>query len=444
MISDTIFALSSGSGPAGVAIIRISGTKAGPVLDSLSGLRRPKARVVTRASLFDPKTGDALDEALVIWFPGPASFTGEDVVELHIHGGRATVEALCHSLSVFEVCRLAEPGEFSRRAFDNDKLDLTEIEGLADLIAAETEGQRKQALKQLSGSLSMVYEAWRKKLLRLLAHAEAAIDFPDEELPDNLIGNTKHKILGITKEMTQHLDDKRQGERLRDGLQVAIVGAPNVGKSSLLNYLAQRDVAIVSEQEGTTRDIIEVRLDLAGYPVTIADTAGMRLTSQAIEAEGVRRAKNWALAADFSIVVFDASSLETDPKIIELAGPGDIIIINKSDLVGSPEIPGELQKFLPIIVSVKTGFQLDAFLKTLTERVDAIFLNAGPPVLTRMRHREALSSCLAALGGAIEATEAELMSEDLRLATRALGRITGRVDVEDVLDIIFGEFCIGK
>ena len=444
MKSDTIFAPSSGSGPAGIAIIRISGTEAGNLLDVLSGLKRPVPRVVKRALIFDPKTGDALDDGLVIWFPAPRSFTGEDVVELHIHGGRATIEAVCRSLSGFEGCRIAEPGEFSRRAFYNNKLDLTEIEGLADLIAAETEGQRKQALKQLSGDLGGIYEAWREELLRLLAHAEAAIDFPDEELPDNLIGTTKHNILGMTEKITQYIDDKRQGERMRDGLQVAIVGAPNVGKSSLLNYLTQRDVAIVSEQEGTTRDIIEVRLDLAGFPVTVADTAGMRQTSQAIEAEGVRRAKNRALTADFSIIVFEAGSLEKNSEIIEMAGPNDLVIINKSDLIGSPTIPPEFLRFSPIIVSVKTGFQLDVFLKTLTKRVDAIFSNTGPAPLTRLRHREALGSCLDALNGAIEAPEAELMAEDLRLAARELGRITGRVDVEDVLDVIFGEFCIGK
>jgi tRNA modification GTPase len=444
MKSDTIFAPSSGSGPAGIAIIRISGSKAGAILDSFSGLERPKPRFAMRASIFDPKTADVLDEGLVIWFPGPGSFTGEDVVELHIHGGQATTEAICCSLSEFEGCRIAEPGEFSRRAFYNNKLDLTEIEGLADLIAAETEGQRKQALKQLSGNLSLIYEAWRKNLLRLLAYAEAALDFPDEELPDNLIGTTKHKILGISKEITQYIDDKRQGERMRDGIQVAIVGSPNVGKSSLVNYLAQRDVAIVSEQEGTTRDVIEVRLDLAGFPVTVADTAGMRTTSQLIELEGVRRAKNRALSADFSIIVFDAGALEKNSKIIQMVRPNDIVVINKADLVGSPEIPLELQKFSPIIISVKTGLQLDVFLKTLTKRVATIFSNTGAPPLTRLRHREALSSCLAALSGAIEAPEVELMAEDLRLAVRELGRITGRVDVEDVLDIIFGEFCIGK
>ena len=444
MKSDTIFAPSSGKGPAGIGIIRISGIKAGTVLDSFSGLQRPEPRVAKRALIFDPKTGDALDDGLVIWFPSPRSFTGEDVVELHIHGGHATIEAICRSLSGFDGCRIAEPGEFSRRAFDNNKLDLTEIEGLADLIAAETEGQRKQALKQLSGDLSGIYEAWREELLRLLAHTEAAIDFPDEELPDNLLGTTKHKILGLTKKLTQYMDDKRQGELMRDGLQVAIVGAPNVGKSSLLNYLTQRDAAIVSEQEGTTRDVIEVRLDLAGYPVTVADTAGMRATSQPIEAEGVRRAKKRALLSDFSIIVFDAGALKQDPKVVQMAGPNDIVVINKADLVGVLKIPLELQKLSPIFVSVKTGFQLDVFLKILTKRVNAIFSNAGPPPLTRLRHREALGSCLGALNGAIEASEAELMAEDLRLAARALGRITGRVDVEDVLDVIFGEFCIGK
>lgn len=445
MTNDTIFALSSGNGVSGLAVIRISGPESGPILQSLSGGSLPVPRHATRVSLRDPDNGEVLDDGLVLWFPGPASFTGEDIVELHIHGGRATIDAVSFALSGFENCRLAEPGEFSRRAFDNNKLDLAEIEGLADLIAAETEAQRKQALRQLSGGISEVYENWREALLRLLAHAEAAIDFPEEDLPDNLLSDTKHNILGISESITQYISDNRRGERLRDGFQITIAGPPNAGKSSLLNELAQRDVAIVSEQAGTTRDVIEVRLDLGGYPVTIADTAGMRTTTETIEAEGVRRAKDRAESSDITIFVVDASLDEVNAEILKMAQPGDIVAFNKSDLLGFPAPTPKIPDVDTVSVSVKTGQHLDKLIHSVTERVRlSLSDSAGPPPLTRLRHREALEDCRSALLRGLEAPESELMAEDLRLAARALGRITGRVDVEDVLDVIFGEFCIGK
>jgi len=445
MRNDTIFALASGSGAAGLAVIRISGPESGGILQSLSGAALPSPRHAVRAALRDSDSGEALDDGLVLWFPGPASFTGEDVAELHIHGGRATIEAVSTVLSGFKNCRLAEPGEFSRRAFDNEKLDLAEIEGLADLIAAETEAQRKQALKQLSGGISKIYENWRAALLRLLAHTEAAIDFPEEDLPDNLLPDTNHNILCISKSISHHIEDGQRGERLRDGFQITIAGPPNAGKSSLLNELAQRDVAIVSKEAGTTRDVIEVRLDLGGYPVTIADTAGMRSTTESIEAEGVRRAKNRAETSDITIFVVDPSNKEANSEILAMVRPGDIVAFNKSDLLKTvaptPVIPG----VETISVSVKTGDQLDTLIHSVTEKVGlALSDNAGPPPLTRLRHREALQDCQLALARALNAPEVELMAEDLRLAARALGRITGRVDVEDILDVIFGEFCIGK
>ncbi len=445
MTNDTIFALSSGNGVSGLAVIRISGPESGPILQSLSGGSLPMPRHATRVSLRDPDNGEVLDDGLVLWFPGPASFTGEDIVELHIHGGRATIDAVSFALSGFENCRLAEPGEFSRRAFDNNKLDLAEIEGLADLIAAETEAQRKQALRQLSGGISEVYENWREALLRLLAHAEAAIDFPEEDLPDNLISDTKHNMLGISESITQYISDNRRGERLRDGFQITIAGPPNAGKSSLLNELAQRDVAIVSEQAGTTRDVIEVRLDLGGYPVTIADTAGMRTTTETIEAEGVRRARDRAESSDITIFVVDASLDKANAEILKMAQPGDIVAFNKSDLLGFPAPTPKIPDVDTLSVSVKTGQHLDKLIHSVTERVIlSLSDSAGPPPLTRLRHREALEDCRSALLRGLEAPESELMAEDLRLAARALGRITGRVDVEDVLDVIFGEFCIGK
>ena len=445
MQNDTIFAPSSGSGVAGLAVIRVSGPESGRILQSLSGASLPAPRYAARAALRDPDNGDALDDGLVLWFPGPASFTGEDVVELHVHGGRATIEAVSLALSGFDNCRLAEPGEFSRRAFDNEKLDLAEIEGLADLIAAETEAQRKQALRQLSGGMSELYETWRAALLRLLAHAEAAIDFPEEDLPDNLLSDTKHNILGISESIIHYMSDNRRGERLRDGFQITIAGPPNAGKSSLLNELAQRDVAIVSEQAGTTRDVIEVRLDLGGYPVTIADTAGVRETTESIEAEGVRRAKDRAETSDITIFVVDASIQGSISEILALVQPGDIVVFNKSDLLGVTTPTPVIPDVETISVSVKTGAQLDKLIFNVTEKVgSALSDSAGPPPLTRLRHREALQACQSALARALKAPEAELMAEDLRLAARALGRITGRVDVEDILDVIFGEFCIGK
>ena len=445
MRNDTIFAPSSGNGAAGLAVIRISGPESGGILQSLSGRKLPAPRFATRVALCDPDNGEALDDGLVLWFPGPASFTGEDVAELHIHGGRATIEAVSTTLSSFDNCRLAEPGEFSRRAFDNEKLDLAEIEGLSDLIAAETEAQRKQALRQLSGGISEIYENWREALIRLLAHAEAAIDFPEEDLPDNLLSDTKHNILGISESITHYIKDNRRGERLRDGFQITIAGPPNAGKSSLLNELAQRDVAIVSEQAGTTRDVIEVRLDLGGYPVTIADTAGMRSTVESIEAEGVRRAKERAETSDITIFVVDASIEELDAEVLAMAQPGDIVVLNKSDLLETPAPIAKIDGLETISISVKTGAQLENLIDSVTKKVDmALSDSAGPPPLTRLRHREALQECQSALLRAVEAPEAELMAEDLRLAARSLGRITGRVDVEDVLDVIFGEFCIGK
>ena len=444
MSKDTIYAPASGLGPAGIAVIRVSGSIAGDILDVISGVSSPEPRLATRAKLSNPMSGEALDTGLVIWFPAPASFTGEDVVEFQIHGGKATTEALCGALSAIDGCRLAEPGEFSRRAFFNQKLDLTEAEGLADLIAAETEAQRKQALRQLSGSLSKSFNHWRKELLRVLAHVEAAIDFPDEDLPSELLGNTRHKILGMSEELTQYLDDQHRGERLREGFQIVIAGPPNVGKSSLLNYLAERDVAIVSEQAGTTRDVIEVRLDLAGFPVTVADTAGLRTTSDEVEGEGVLRARNRASLADLGVFVFDASCLNTHDPIVELVGPDDLVVINKADLIAELKVPSELKEFSPIIVSLKDGTNLGAFMETLTQQVVGRFSLVGPAPITRLRHREALEAAVAGLERAGRAQAVELIAEELRLATRELGRITGRVDVEDVLDVIFREFCIGK
>ena len=444
MVADTIFAPATGSGKAGVAIIRMSGPRAGDGLLRLAALASPAPRFAHRCVFVDPSTGEALDDGLALWFPAPASFTGEDVAELHVHGGRATVQAVCECLSEMEGCRLAGPGEFTRRAFDNGKLDLTKVEGLADLIAAETESQRKQALRQLSGSLGAILEDWRQSLLHTLALIEADIDFPEEGLPDHLASQARHKILGLAEEMIAYLDDERRGERIREGVLVAILGAPNVGKSSLMNALSHRDVAIVTDTPGTTRDVLEVQLDLGGYAVTLLDTAGLRDTPDPIEQQGVKRARERAEEADIRLIVLDARAGQIDPESRALLEKESIVVANKIDAAGDSSFVGELDDFSVIPISALYETNLDALIEELTRRVALLADSQSGVPLTRARHREALRECVAALERAAQAAEAELIAEDVRLAARSLGRLTGRVDVEDVLDVIFREFCIGK
>lgn len=444
MTGDTIFAPATAAGKAGVAIVRISGPQAGDGLLRLAELASPVPRFAHRCVFVDPGTGDELDDGLGLWFPAPASFTGEDVAELHLHGGRATVHAICECLSKMDGCRLAEPGEFTRRAFDNGKLDLTEVEGLADLIEAETESQRKQALRQLGGALGKILEEWRQLLLHTLALIEAEIDFPEEGLPDHLQVQVHHNILSLTKEIRAYLDDQRRGERIRDGILVAILGAPNVGKSSLLNALARRDVAIVTETPGTTRDVLEVHLDLGGFAVTVCDTAGLRETPDPVEQQGVERALLRARDADIRMVVFDASAGQIDSKSRALLRPDSLIVANKIDLADAGNFAAQLKEFPVFPVSALREKNLDLLIEELTRRVGSLVDNQSGAPLTRTRHREALRGCAAALERAVENSDAELVAEDVRLAARSLGRLTGRVDVEEVLDVIFREFCIGK
>jgi tRNA modification GTPase len=444
MTTDTIFAPATASGRAGVAVIRVSGPGSAQALRDLAGLVNPAPRRAVRCRLVDPVAGDVLDDGLALWFPGPASFTGEDVVEFHIHGGRATVQAVCAVLATRKGYRIAEPGEFTRRAFDNGKLDLTRVEGLSDLIAAETEAQRKQALRQLDGVFGAHCEGWREQLLRTLALIEADIDFPEEGLPDDLAASITHNISELCESITLYLDDNRRGERIRDGLFIAIVGPPNVGKSSLLNVLARRDAVIVSDTPGTTRDVVEVYLDLAGYAVTVADTAGLHEATDTVEQEGIRRAHERANAADLRLVVFDAGLRDPDPQSVALLQTGDIAIFNKIDTVPGTIIPDSVKRSTAIPLSVKTGENMDSLMEVLASRVAGLVEAEGPVPLTRERHRLALDACRDALRRAQTASLPELVAEDVRLAARALGRITGRVDVEEVLDVLFREFCIGK
>lgn len=438
----TIFALSSAAGRAGIAVIRVSGPAAESVLRELGGIAHPKPRRAEMARISDPSSGETLDDGLALWFPAPHSFTGEDVAEFHIHGGRATVGAVLEAIGALRGLRLAEPGEFTRRAFENGKLDLTQSEGLADLINAETEGQRRQSLRQLEGELGALYDAWSKRLVQAQAHLEAGIDFADEDVPEDTENDARHQILGVIGEIALHLDDNRVGERAREGFYVAIIGAPNVGKSSLLNRLARRDAAIVSETAGTTRDVIEVHLDVAGYPVILADTAGLRAAEGDVEIEGVRRARDRAGSADYKIAVFDARRWpERDAETQALVDQATLIVANKWDLAGDTR--SGYEPALP--VSAKSGEGLDNLVAALEQVVLGVLGDgASAPRLTRARHRTALLECRSALERAAVAEEVELRSEDVRLAIRSLGRITGQVDVEDVLDVIFSEFCIGK
>ncbi len=456
MSGPTVFALASGLGRAGIAVVRVSGAEAGRVLCRLTGRERlPAPRRAVRARIIRPiAEADAattvmdavIDHGLVIWFPAPRSFTGEDVAEFHIHGGPAVTEALLEALAAEAGLRLAEPGEFSRRAFENGRMDLTEAEGLADLVQAETEAQRRQSLRQMEGGLKALYDGWRTRLIQALAHFEAEIDFAEEGLPAEIAAEARATVSGLLAEIAGHLADARQGERLRDGLEVVILGPPNAGKSSLLNMLARREAAIVSTIPGTTRDIVEAHLDLAGYPVVVADTAGLREAAEQIEAEGVRRALERAGRADLKILVLEAADWPAIPG--ELAAHADadsLLVLNKIDL-RPPRAPATYNDRPVYALSVKTGQGRESFLVALTAMVRERLALGPEPALTRARHRAALEDCRAALQRFLAAPEggAELAAEDLRLAARALGRITGRVDAEEILDVIFRDFCIGK
>lgn len=436
MTPPTIYALATAPGRAGVAVMRVSGPEAGPALERLTGERgAPRAARLTR---IEGQAG-LIDRGLTLWFPAPGSFTGEDVAEFHVHGGPAVIEAMAEAFEAIGL-RQAEPGEFTRRAFEHGKMDLTEAEGLADLVNAETAAQRDQALRQMSGALKDIYSDWRDRLLAVTAQVEAEIDFPDEgDVPDALAGRAEPELEALVNALTAHLDDAHRGERVRDGYRIALIGPPNAGKSSLLNRLSRREAAIVTEIPGTTRDIVEVHLNLGGYPVIVADTAGLRETADRIEAEGVRRALERAENADLRIGVADAADPQTAEAVRSRLKPDDILVWNKCD--AAPPRQDE-----SIHISALTGEGVEALEADLTRRVTSVLGGAGAPSLTRQRHRRGVLRALEALErGRMRLSDApELAGEDLRLAARALEEITGRVDVEDVLGEIFGRFCIGK
>jgi tRNA modification GTPase len=445
MISDrdTIFALSSGRPPVAIAVIRVSGPRAQAALETLAA-RVPEPRRAGFARLRDRPGGDVLDEAVVLWFPGPHSETGEDVAEFQVHGGRAVIAAVLAALGRIEGLRPAEPGEFTRRAFENGRLDLTAVEGLADLIYAGTEAQRRQAYRQLAGTLGRRAETWRTQLIEAQALVEAGIDFSDEgDVPEKLLEPALATARILRDEIAAALADENRGERLREGLVVAIAGPPNAGKSSLMNRLARRDVAIVTPHAGTTRDVIEVHLDLGGYPVTLLDTAGIRATQDPVEVEGVRRARERAEAADLVLWVTDATADEGETG---QAGRAELWQVrNKIDLLSSG--PGSCRSGRTLAISALTGAGLPELIAALARHAETALSGAETSLVTRERHRVALRKVEEALDRAL--TEGpggreDIVAEELRLAGRELGRLTGRVDVEDVLDVIFRDFCIGK
>lgn len=453
LYDETIYALASGQGRAGVAVVRLSGPMSGSLYLALTGQDNlPPARKAVLHYIHHPKNPDQIiDQSLFLWFPAPNSFTGEDVLEIHLHGGLAIQQALFDVLDTFDGVRLAERGEFSRRAFEYGKMDLTEAEGLNDLIMAETEAQRLQAFRQMQGGLSEVYENWRHQLIDILAYLEADIDFPDEDLPDGISATQRQPVQNLYDQISQHLEEGHRGERIRSGYSIVLLGAPNVGKSSLLNALAKEDVAIVSDIAGTTRDSIEVRLDLAGYPVSIIDTAGLREAGDVIEEEGIRRAREKANKADLRLVLIAADHDDDQLKeAIGLVRDGDFLCINKSDLgdVSSPIIDvfkqDKTQKIINL--SVAHGGGLQELLQDVEQKVIADLSIGDQPSLTRRRHRHAIEATRDALDRFLNNTHCDLIleAEDIRLAARYLGEITGRVDVEEILGKVFSDFCIGK
>jgi tRNA modification GTPase len=446
-VSDTIFALSSGRPPAAIAVVRISGPRAGDALKALTG-RLPAPRQAALARLRDPASAEIIDEALALWFPGPNSETGEDTAELQLHGGRAVIAGVLGALSRIPGLRPAEAGEFTRRAFENGKLDLTAVEGLADLIGAETEAQRRQAFRQLKGLLGDRAETWRRRLTEALALVEARIDFSDEaDVPEDLVGSALAAARELRGEIAAALQGAGRGERLRDGLVVAIAGPPNAGKSTLLNRIARREAAIVSDIPGTTRDVIEVHLDLEGYPVTLLDTAGIRDGSDPVEQEGVRRARERAAAADLVLWLADAGDSGAQ---MPSPSPGQEqwLVVNKIDNMNSNNSSSAIYENSVQIfkISAKTGQGVNSLIEALAKYAGEA-LAGEPAMVTRERHRRSLTDTRAALDRALAegaAGREDIIAEELRLAARALGRLTGRVDVEDILDVIFRDFCIGK
>tara|TARA_B100001123_G_scaffold182333_1_gene208737 strand:+ start:2455 stop:3786 length:1332 start_codon:yes stop_codon:yes gene_type:complete len=442
----TIYALSSGSGASGVAVIRVSGKNTAEVVKKLTKSKLPRPRVATLKKFNKNGGKELIDEGVIIWFPGPNSYTGEDLAEFHVHGSRAVINAMHLSISKIKNCRLAEPGEFTKRAFQNRRINLLKAESIGDLIASETEIQRKQALKIMSGKSSDKFNSWREKLLKVLSHVEAKIDFPDEDLPKNIIKQIQKTSKIVAKEINKTLDDQKVGERIRDGFKIAIVGPPNSGKSSLLNYLSNRDAAIVSEIAGTTRDVIETHLNLNGYPVIVSDTAGIRSSRNEIEKKGIKIALKRAEDADLKLVIISTKNVDFTSVLKELLKKNSILVVNKSDLLKG-KLNNKFKKYEHVLISIKKNINLDKLITKIKNKLKSKFTTSEDILITRERHRQNLINCVKHLQNFQKkktTQDFDKAAEDLRLATRHLGMIVGKVDVEELLGSIFNDFCIGK
>ena len=442
----TIYALSSGPGISGVAVVRISGPDSLKVLKLLTQQELPTPRVATLRKINNINTSELIDEGLILWFPGPQSYTGEDMVEIHVHGGKAVVEALLKNLSDIKDCRFAEPGEFTKLAFQNGKINLLKAESIGDLISAETEIQRSQAIKIMNGKSSERFNQLREKLLKILSFVEAKIDFPEEDLPDENIKQIKEGSNDVIKQVKKILDDQKVGEIIREGFKIAIVGPTNAGKSSLLNNLSNREVAIVSEIAGTTRDVVETHLNIDGYPVIISDTAGIRDSKDEIEKKGIKLSLKKAEDADLKLVVIDAKSIDLSGFLNDLLKTDAILVINKSDLL-KEKLDSEVSKFNHVFISLKDNLNIDKLISKIKKNLETKFISENDILITRERHRQHLLQCLEHLKNFIDKNDKKDFdkgAEDLRLATRQLGMIVGKVDVEEILGSIFNDFCIGK
>jgi len=442
----TIYALSSGSGISGIAVIRVSGKKTADVIKQITGEGLPIPRMATLKKFNKNGSKELIDEGVIIWFPAPNSYTGEDLAEFHVHGSRAVINAMHATISKIKNCRLAEPGEFTKRAFQNGRLNLLKAESIADLISAETEIQRKQALKVMSGTSSAKFNSWRENILKILSHVEAKIDFPDEDLPKNIIKEIQKTSNNVLQEIKKTLDDQKVGERIREGFKIAIVGPPNSGKSSLLNYLSKRDVAIVSEIAGTTRDVIETHLNLDGYPVIVSDTAGIRNSKNEIEKKGIKIALKRAEDADLRLVIISAKNVDFTSVLKGLLTKNAILVVNKSDLI-KRKLNKKFKKYEHVLISVKKDLNLNKLITKIKSKLKNKFTATEDILITRERHRQSLINCVKHLEKFQKkksVQDFDKAAEDLRLATRHLGMIVGKVDVEELLDSIFNDFCIGK
>ncbi len=442
----TIYALSTGPGIAGIAVIRVSGPETKLVIEQLTKKALPKPRVATLRKINKINTSELIDEGIILWFPGPDSYTGEDMAEIQVHGSKAVINALHSNISNVENCRLAEPGEFTKLAFQNGKINLLKAESVADLISSETEIQRQQAIKIMKGRSADQFNFLREKLLKILSHVEAKIDFPDEDLPKNILNEIKKSSDEVLKNIEKILDDQKIGEIIREGFKIAILGPTNAGKSSLLNHLSNRDVAIVSEIAGTTRDVIETHLNIDGYPVIISDTAGIRESKNEIEKKGIKLSLNRAEEADLKLVVVDAKNLNFTDVLRRLLDENAILVINKSDLL-KKDINPEIKKINHVLISIKDNLNIDDLILKIKNNLKNKFITSDDILITRERHRQHLQQCLDHLKNFNQKSEIEdfdKAAEDLRLATRHLGMIVGKVDVEEILGSIFNDFCIGK